>query len=71
VYSPQLHQDIARHRQADMLREADRERLASVAAAAKPNGPGRLARVGSVLSGLALQRRIRVAGERPAVGPAA
>ena len=71
MYSPQLHQDIARHRQADMLREADRERLAAVAAAAKPNGPGRLGRVGSVLSGLALHRRARGAGGRPAVDSAA
>ena len=71
MYSPQLHQDIARHRQADMLREADRQRLAAVAAAAKPNGPGRLARVGNVLSGIALQRRTRAAGGRPAVDSAA
>jgi hypothetical protein len=71
VYSPQLHQDIARHRQADMLREAHRQRLANVAAAAKPNGPGKLARIGSVLSSIPLPRRSRVVGQRPAVGSAA
>jgi hypothetical protein len=71
VYSPQLHQDIARHRQADMLREAHRERLAAIAAAAKPNGPGKLARVGSVLSSISLPRRSRVAAPQPAVDSAA
>jgi hypothetical protein len=71
VYSPQLHQDIARHRQADMLREAHRERLAAIAAAAKPNGPGKLARIGSVLSSISIQRRPRVAGGQPAVDSAA
>lgn len=71
MYSPQLHQDIARHRHADMRREAERERLAAVAAAAKPNGPGRLARVGGVLSSLAAPRRSRVAGRQPALNSAA
>lgn len=71
MYSPQLHQEIARHRQTDMLRDAHRERLAAIAAAAKPNGPGKLARVGSVLSSIPLPRRGRVIGQRPAVGPAA
>jgi hypothetical protein len=71
VYSPQIHQDIARHRQADMLREAHRERLAAVAAAAKPNGPGRLARIGSVLSSVTAPWRARVAGHQPATNPAA
>jgi len=71
VYSPQIHQEIARHRQADMLHEAHRERLAAVAAAAKPSGPGRLARVGSVLSSIPLPRRSRVAGGQPAVDSAA
>jgi hypothetical protein len=50
-----------------MLREAHRERLAAIAAAAKPNGPGRLARVGSVLSSIPLPRRSHVARRRPAV----
>jgi hypothetical protein len=67
VYSPQIHQDIARHRQSDMLREGHRQRLAAIAAAAKPNGPGRLARVGSVLSSISMPRRSRVAHRRPAV----
>jgi hypothetical protein len=71
VYSPQMNQDIARHRQADMLREAHRQRLANVAAAAKPNGPGKLARIGSVLSSISIQRRTRVAGGQPAVDSAA
>jgi hypothetical protein len=71
VYSPQIHQDIARHRQADMLREADRQRLAAIAAGAKPNGPGKLARFGSVLSSITLQRRSPVAGGQPAVNSAA
>ena len=67
MYSPQIHQEIARHRQVDLLREAGRERLA---AAAKPNGPGRLARVGNVFSSIAV-RRSRVAAEQTAVGSAA
>jgi hypothetical protein len=67
VYSPQMNQDIARHRQADMLRDAHRQRLAAIAAAAKPNGPGRLALVGSVLSSIPLPRRSHVARRRPAV----
>lgn len=71
MYSPQMHQDIARHRQADMLREAHRERLAAVAAAAKPNGPGKLARIGSVLSSIAVQRRSRAVRRRPAIDSAA
>jgi hypothetical protein len=68
VYSPQIHQDIARYRQADMLREAQRERLAAIAAAAKPNGPGKLARIGSVLSSVAASWRDRPAEHQPAVG---
>ena len=67
MYSPQLHQEIARHRQADMLREARHERLAAIAAAAKPNGPGRLARVGGLLSSVASPWRGRVAARQPAV----
>jgi hypothetical protein len=67
VYSPQIHQDIARHRQADMLREAHRERLAAVAAAAKPNGPGKMARIGTVLSNITVPRRIHVARRQPAI----
>jgi hypothetical protein len=70
VYSPQIHQDIARHRQADMVREAHRERLAAVAAAAKPNGPGKLALVGGIFSRIALPRRSRDAGGRPAIDSA-
>lgn len=70
MYSPQIHQDIARHRQADMLREAHKERLAAIAAAAKPNGPGKLARVGSVLSSIPLPRRSRIADRQPAVDAA-
>jgi hypothetical protein len=70
VHSPQIHQDIARHRQADMLRQANRERLAAVAAAAKPNGPGKLALVGGIFSRIALARRSRVARGRPAIDPA-
>jgi hypothetical protein len=69
VYSPQIHEDIARHRQADMLREANRERLAAVAAA-KPNDPGKLALVGGILSKIALPRRSRVADGRPAIDSA-
>jgi hypothetical protein len=69
VHSPQIHQDIARHRQADMLRQANRERLAAVAAA-KPNGPGKLALVGGIFSRIALARRSRVARGRPAIDPA-
>jgi hypothetical protein len=67
VYSPQLHQDIARYRQADLMRDAHRERLAAIAAAAKPNGPGMLARVGSVLSSVAAPWRDRPGYHRPAV----
>jgi hypothetical protein len=69
VYSPQIHQEIARHRQADMLREAQRERLAAVAAAT-PSGPGKLALLGGIFSRVALPRRTRVAGQQPAVGSA-
>lgn len=69
MYSPQIHQDIARYRQADMLREARRERLAAIAAGTKPNGPGRLARLGGILSSLALPHRGLVGSQRPAVGP--
>lgn len=71
MYSPQLHQEIARQRQADMRREAHGERLAAIAAAAKPNGPGRLARVGGVLSSVAAPWRGRVARQRPAIDAAA
>ncbi|MGH3116788.1 MAG: hypothetical protein ACRDQ2_06675 [Gaiellales bacterium] len=39
-----------------MLRAAHGQRLANVAAAAKPNGPGKLARIGSVLSSIPLPR---------------
>ena len=42
MYSPQIHEEIARYRQADMRREARRERLAAMAAT---NGPGKLARL--------------------------
>jgi hypothetical protein len=70
VYSPQIHQDIARHRQADMLREAHRERLAAVAAA-KPNGPGKLALLGGIFSRIAPPRRSRAAGGAPAIDSAA
>jgi hypothetical protein len=71
VSSPQIHQEIARHRHADMLREAQRERLAAIAAAPKPNGPGKIARVGSVLSSLGIPWRDRPARQRPAVDSAA
>jgi hypothetical protein len=50
VYSPQIHEDVARHRQADMLREARRERLAATAAAARREGLGKLAHVSSVFA---------------------
>jgi hypothetical protein len=69
VYSPQIHQEIARHREADMLREAQRERLAAVAAAT-PRGPGTLALLGGMFSRIALPRRNRVAGQQPAVDSA-
>jgi hypothetical protein len=68
VYSPQIHQEIARHREADMLREAQRERLAAVAAT--PRGPGTLALLGGMFSRIALPRRTRVAGQQPAVDSA-
>jgi hypothetical protein len=55
VYSPQIHEEIARHRQADMRREARRERLAAMAAT---NGPGKLARLGGVLASVAKRRRL-------------
>jgi hypothetical protein len=69
VYSLQINQEIARHRQADMLRDAHRERLAAMAAA-KPSGPGRLALIGGIVSRIALPRRGRVAGPKPAVDSA-
>jgi hypothetical protein len=53
-----------------MLREAHRERLAAMAAAAKPSGPGRLALIGSIVSRIALLSRSRVAGPKPAVNSA-
>lgn len=68
MHSPQIHQDIARYRQADMLREAHRERLAFVAAAGKPKSLGMLARVGRAFP---LKRRALVAGGQPAIDPAA
>jgi hypothetical protein len=71
VHSPQIHQDIARHRQADMLREAHRQRLAALAAAPKPKGPSTLGRIGSLLSSLGVQRRDRVVGSEPAIDSAA
>ena len=64
MYSPQIHEEIARHRQADIRREAHRERLAALAAA---NGPGKLARLGSVLASVANRRR-RIARRELAVG---
>ena len=54
MYSPQIHEEIARYRQADMRREARRERLAAMAAT---NGPGKLARLGGVLASVANRRR--------------
>jgi hypothetical protein len=54
VYSPQIHEEIARQRQADMRREAHSERLAAIAAT---NGPGKLARLGGVLASVANRRR--------------
>ena len=45
--SPYIHEVIAGQRQADWRREAHRERLAAIAAA---RGPGKLARLGSVLA---------------------
>jgi hypothetical protein len=71
VYSPQLHQDIARHRQADMLREADRQRLAAIAVGANPRGPSTLGRIGSLLSQITVKRRTRLVGGQPAVDSAA
>jgi hypothetical protein len=53
-----------------MLREAHRERLAAVAAAAKPNGPGKLALVGDIVSRIALPRRSRAAGGAPTLDSA-
>jgi hypothetical protein len=64
VYSSQIHQEIARQRQAEMRREAHRERLAAIAAA---HGPGKLARLGGVLASVAHRRR-RVARRELAVG---
>jgi hypothetical protein len=64
VYSPQIHEEIARHRQAEMRRDAHRERLAALAAA---NGPGKLARLGGVLASVADGRR-RIARRELAVG---
>jgi hypothetical protein len=54
VYSPQIHEEISRQRQADLQREAHRERLAALAAI---NGPGKLARLGGVLASVANRRR--------------
>ena len=71
MYSPQIHQEISRHRQADMLREARREQLAAAAAAAHPHGPGKLALLGGIDSRIALPGRNRVAGPQPAVDSAA
>jgi hypothetical protein len=53
-----------------MLREAHRERLAAVAAAAKANGPGKLALVGDIVSRIALPRRSRAAGGAPTLDSA-
>ena len=62
--SPYIHEVIAGQRQADWRREAHRERLAAIAAA---RGPGKLARLGSVLASVANRRR-RVARRELAVG---
>jgi hypothetical protein len=53
-----------------MLREAHRERLAAVAAAAKLNGPGKLALVGGIFSRIALPRSSRAASGAPALDSA-
>ena len=62
--SPHIHEVIAGQRQADLRREAHRERLAAIAAA---HGPGKLARLGGVLASVANRRR-RVARRELAVG---
>jgi hypothetical protein len=58
VSSPQIHQEIARRRQAEMRHEAHRERLAAIAAA---QGPGKLARFAGVLASVAHRRRRELA----------
>ena len=58
MYSSQIHQEVARQRQAEMRREAHRERLAAIAAT---HGPGKLARLGGVLASVAHRRH----GELP------
>ena len=73
MYSPQIHDGIARQRQADLRREAHRERLAALAAT---NGPGKLARLGGVLASVAnrrrrLARRELAAGSILPIGPSA
>ena len=64
MYSPQIHEVIACHREADMRLAAHRERLAALAAA---HGPGKLARLGGVLASVAHRRR-RVARRELAAG---
>jgi hypothetical protein len=69
VYSPQIHQDIARLRQADMRREAHGERLAAIAAA-KPNGPGKFACVRHIFSNVAAAWRGPLGHRQPALDSA-
>jgi hypothetical protein len=68
VLSPTLNQEIARNRQADMVREADRERLAALAVA---DGAAGESRVKALASRVSLGRLTRRLGRRDvAVHPA-
>ena len=68
MYSPQIHEEIARQRHADLLREARKEQLASLAERA-PSTSGALAGARAVAEMLALRLRRRP-GRGPAVQPA-
>ncbi len=61
MYSPQIHQEVGRQRQSEMLAVARRERVAATAAAAKPDRPGRLGRIGSTWSSIGSRWHARVA----------
>jgi hypothetical protein len=66
--SPQIHQELARQRQADMLREAQRERLAAVAAG-RDSGP-RLAWAWTLMASVSKHVRRRPVTAKPAASTA-
>jgi hypothetical protein len=63
---PTSHQEIARARHADFLREATQERLAAIAREGRPAAPARLREAG--LRWAAAEAR-KAAARRPAIRP--